>query len=170
MSLDYHVISAFIMPMVRADSSVCIKVQLYATKAHFGFRPTYRRVWLVKQKAVAQIYGGWDESYNELLRWVLGVQLTLPGSVAVLRTSPVRVGGQVDDSQAYFHRLFWTFPPCIEAFRHCKPLVSIDGTHLYGKYGTRSIWCHSMTAKYISAVTNLHNVVCRGSNISGCTT
>ncbi|XP_057746715.1 uncharacterized protein LOC130965983 [Arachis stenosperma] len=35
----------------------------------------------------------------------------------------------------YFHHLFWTFPPCIEAFRHCKPLVSIDGTHLYGKYG-----------------------------------
>ncbi|XP_015969874.1 uncharacterized protein LOC107493283 [Arachis duranensis] len=27
------------------------------------------------------------------------------------------------------------FPPCIEAFRHSKPLLSIDGTHLYGKYG-----------------------------------
>ncbi|XP_025703151.1 uncharacterized protein [Arachis hypogaea] len=60
----------------------------------------------------------------------------MPGSVAVLRTSPVRVGGQVDGSQAYFHRLFWTFPPSIKAFRHCKPLISIDGTHLYGKYGS----------------------------------
>ncbi|XP_057719857.1 uncharacterized protein LOC130934287 [Arachis stenosperma] len=43
-SLDYHVISAFIMPMVRADASVSIKVLLNATAAHFGFRPTYRRV------------------------------------------------------------------------------------------------------------------------------
>ncbi|XP_020970169.1 uncharacterized protein LOC110268386 [Arachis ipaensis] len=135
MSLDYHVISAYIMPMVRADASVCIKVLLNTTEAHFGFNPTYRRVWLAKQKAVAKIYGDWDESYNELPRWVLGVQLTMPSSVAVLRTSPVRVGGLVDDSQAYFHRLFWTFPPCIEAFHHCKPLVSIGGTHLYGKYG-----------------------------------
>ncbi|XP_020981616.1 uncharacterized protein LOC110273081 [Arachis duranensis] len=59
----------------------------------------------------------------------------MPGTVAVLRTSPVRVGGQLDESQAYFHRLFWTFSPCIEAFRHCKPLVGIDITHLYGKYG-----------------------------------
>ncbi|RYR28358.1 hypothetical protein Ahy_B01g052467 isoform B [Arachis hypogaea] len=134
-SLDYHVISAFIMPMVRADASVSIKVLLNATAAHFGFRPTYRRVWMAKQKAIALIYGDWDESYNDIPRWVLGVQLTMPGSVAVLKTSPVRVGGQVDESQAYFHRLFWTFPPCIEAFRHCKPLVSIDGTHLYGKYG-----------------------------------
>ncbi|XP_016186009.1 uncharacterized protein LOC107627701 [Arachis ipaensis] len=88
---------------------------------------------MAKQKAIAIIYGDWDESYNDIPRWVLGVQLTMPGSVAVLRTSPVLVGGQVDESQAYFHRLFWTFPPCIEAFRHCKPLVSIDGTHLYGK-------------------------------------
>ncbi|XP_052119111.1 uncharacterized protein LOC107495454 [Arachis duranensis] len=134
-SLDYHVISAFIMPMVRADASVSIKVLLNATAAHFGFRPTYRRVWMAKQKSIALIYGDWDESYNDLPRWVLGVQLTMPGSVVVLKTTPVRVGGQVDESQAYFHRLFWTFPPCIEAFRHCKPLVSIDGTHLYGKYG-----------------------------------
>ncbi|RYR08883.1 hypothetical protein Ahy_B05g076746 isoform C [Arachis hypogaea] len=134
-SLDHSVISAFIMPMVRADASVSIKVLLNATAAHFGFRPTYRRVWMAKQKAVGLIYGDWDESYSEIPRWVLGVQLTMTGTVAVLRTSPVLVGGQVDESQAYFHRLFWTFPPCIEAFRHCKPLVSIDGTHLYGKYG-----------------------------------
>ncbi|XP_057756463.1 uncharacterized protein LOC130975740 [Arachis stenosperma] len=60
-SFDYHVISAFIMPMVRADASVSIKVLLNATAAHFGFRPTYRRVWMAKQKAVALIYGDWDE-------------------------------------------------------------------------------------------------------------
>ncbi|XP_057760021.1 uncharacterized protein LOC130980346 [Arachis stenosperma] len=55
-------------------------------------------------------------------------------SVAVLRTSPVQLGGQVSEEQAYFHQFFWTFPPCIEAFRPCKSLVSIDGTHLYEKY------------------------------------
>ncbi|XP_057720124.1 uncharacterized protein LOC130934582 [Arachis stenosperma] len=58
-SLDYHVISAFIMPMVRADASVSIKVLLNATTSHYGFRPTYRRVWLAKQKAFAVIYGDW---------------------------------------------------------------------------------------------------------------
>ncbi|XP_025628656.1 uncharacterized protein [Arachis hypogaea] len=57
------------------------------------------------------------------------------GTITLLKTSPVRVGDQVDESTAYFHCLFWTFPPCIEKFRHCKPLVSIDDTHLYEKYG-----------------------------------
>ncbi|XP_025674919.1 uncharacterized protein [Arachis hypogaea] len=59
----------------------------------------------------------------------------MEATVALLKTSPVRVNDEVDDSTVYFHRLFWTFLPCVEAFRHCKPLVSIDGTHLYGKYG-----------------------------------
>ncbi|XP_025628812.1 uncharacterized protein [Arachis hypogaea] len=58
----------------------------------------------------------------------------MAGTVTVLKISPVRVGDQVDESTVYFHCLFWTFSPCIEAFWHCKPLVSIDGTHLYGKY------------------------------------
>ncbi|XP_025636042.1 uncharacterized protein [Arachis hypogaea] len=122
-------------PLIRADAATSIKVLQNTTEAHFGFRPMYRRVWMAKQKTVAQIYGDWEDSYNELPRWVLGLQMTMPGSVAVLKTSPVRVGGQLDYSTAYFHRLFWTFPPYVEAFRHCKPLVSVNGTHQYGKYG-----------------------------------
>ncbi|XP_025607635.1 uncharacterized protein [Arachis hypogaea] len=59
----------------------------------------------------------------------------MDGTMALLKTSPVCVGDQVDESAEYFHRLFWTFPTCIEAFRHCNPLVSIDETHLYEKYG-----------------------------------
>ncbi|XP_057738191.1 uncharacterized protein LOC130955370 [Arachis stenosperma] len=117
------------------DAAVTVKVLQQATEADYGFRPTYRKVWMAKQKAVAQIYGDWEESYAELPRWMLGVQSTMAGTVTVLKTSPVRLGDQVDESTVYFHRLFWTFSPCIEAFRHCKPLVNIDDTHLYGKYG-----------------------------------
>ncbi|XP_025616870.1 uncharacterized protein [Arachis hypogaea] len=133
--LDYHVICARILPLVRADAAVTVKVLQQATEADYGFRPSYRKVWMAKQKAVAQIYGDWEESYAELPRWMLGVQSTMAGTITVLKTSPVRLRGEVDESTVYFHRLFWTFPPCIEAFRHCKSLVSIDGTHLYGKYG-----------------------------------
>ncbi|XP_057755870.1 uncharacterized protein LOC130975053 [Arachis stenosperma] len=133
--LDYYVIYARIYSLVRADAAVTVKVLQQATKIDYRFRPSYRMVWMAKQKAVAQIYGDWEESYAELPRWMLGVQSTMARTVTVLKTSPVRVGDQVDESIVYFHRLFWTFLPCIEAFRHCKPLVSIDGTHLYGKYG-----------------------------------
>ncbi|XP_057719239.1 uncharacterized protein LOC130933633 [Arachis stenosperma] len=125
--LDYHIICARIYPLVRADAAVTIKVLQEATESTYGFRPSYRKVWKAKQKAVAQIYGNWEESYAELLRWILGMQATMDGTVALLKTSPVRVSDEVDESTEYFHRLFWTFSPCIEAFKHCKPLISIDG-------------------------------------------
>ncbi|XP_025640785.1 uncharacterized protein [Arachis hypogaea] len=89
---------------------------------------------MAKQNVVSQIYGDWEDSYNEFPRWALGLQIIIPGSVVVLKTSPALVGRQLDDSTAYFHRLFWTFPHCVEEFQHCKPLVNVDGTHLYGKY------------------------------------
>ena len=30
--------------------------------------------------------------------------------------------------------MFWSFKPSIEGFEHCRPILSIDGIHLYGKY------------------------------------
>ncbi|XP_016206290.1 uncharacterized protein LOC107646628 [Arachis ipaensis] len=94
--LDYHVICARILPMVRADVAVTVKVLQQATEADYGFRPSYRKVWMAKQKAVAEIYGDWEESYAELPRLMLGIQATMPGTITVLKTSPVRIGGGVD--------------------------------------------------------------------------
>jgi hypothetical protein len=33
-----------------------------------------------------------------------------------------------------FFRAFWCFGQCVEAFSHCKPVLSIDGTFLTSKY------------------------------------
>ena len=33
-----------------------------------------------------------------------------------------------------FNSAFWAFGPCIRGFRHCRPVISIDATYLYGKY------------------------------------
>jgi transposase-like protein len=31
-------------------------------------------------------------------------------------------------------RVYWSFPQSTEAFKHCRPLVLVDGTFLTGKY------------------------------------
>ena len=33
-----------------------------------------------------------------------------------------------------FQCVFWSFKPSIEGFEYCRPVLSIDGTHMYGKY------------------------------------
>ena len=40
----------------------------------------------------------------------------------------------VDRDKVIFGRVFWAFGASIDGFQYCRPLISIDGTHLYGKY------------------------------------
>ncbi|KAL5148361.1 hypothetical protein HKD37_13G035410 [Glycine soja] len=44
------------------------------------------------------------------------------------------VGNTVSREHRQFHRVFWTFGQCKEAFKYCKPIIQVDGTFLYGKY------------------------------------
>ena len=41
---------------------------------------------------------------------------------------------------------FWTFGPCVEGFKHCRPIIQIDRTHLYGKYKGKLLIATSIDA------------------------
>nr|KAJ0224725.1 hypothetical protein LSAT_V11C100037040 [Lactuca sativa] len=45
------------------------------------------------------------------------------------------VSRSTDAEQVEFRRVFWAFVPCIKGFAHCRPVISIDGTHLYEHEG-----------------------------------
>lgn len=51
------------------------------------------------------------------------------GTVVVWR---FQIGPSAINNQ--FQRVFWSFDPSIEGFHSCRPVISIDGAHLYGKY------------------------------------
>ena len=36
-----------------------------------------------------------------------------------------------------FERFFWSFRPCIEGFKYCRQLISIDDTYLHGLYDVK---------------------------------
>jgi hypothetical protein len=38
------------------------------------------------------------------------------------------------EGRQYFLHAFWIFGLCVEAFKHCCDVLSIDGTFLTGKY------------------------------------
>ncbi|RVW58989.1 Serine/threonine-protein phosphatase 7 long form-like [Vitis vinifera] len=73
---------------------------------------------------------------------MIKTQFTL--SVATIQASVVeRFGYHISYTKAskskhktlkVFQRVFWAFHPSIEGFKHCCPVLTIDGTHLYGKY------------------------------------
>ncbi|RYR13648.1 hypothetical protein Ahy_B04g070530 isoform C [Arachis hypogaea] len=57
-----------------------------------------------------------------------------PSAVVHFETMPAYQGDDLVSHIRVLHRVFWSYYPCIKAFRHCKPFVQVDGTHLYGKY------------------------------------
>ena len=52
-----------------------------------------------------------------------------PTTQVFYRTTPTG-----EDDTVFLHYVFWSFSPCIDGFKYYKLVISIDGTHLYGKY------------------------------------
>ena len=77
-----------------------------------------------------RVFGDWNESYQALPKWMNILKLTNPGANIVWRTIPL--GGI--SRNVRFMRVFWTFRPSVEGFKHCRPIIKINGTFLYGKY------------------------------------
>ncbi|KAH9611124.1 hypothetical protein KSS87_011978 [Heliosperma pusillum] len=95
----------------------------------FGYKISYAKAWNEKQRAIGDIFGDWDASYEMLPRFMQGLKESNPGTVVQWSTTPIG-----NSNVHKFKRVFWAFKPCIEGFEHCRPVLTIDGTHLYGKF------------------------------------
>jgi hypothetical protein len=103
----------------------------------WGYRVKYGRVWRAKQCALKLIYGDWGEAYDRLPAMLhamkeknLGMHFEYVPKTEVIGTK----------GRQYFLRAFWTFGQCMEAFKHCCDVLSIDGIFLTKKYeGTMPI-------------------------------
>ena len=76
------------------------------------------------------IYGDWEEGYEQLPAMFNAMKAANPDMHYEYIPKP----NEWKDGRQIFFRAFWCFPQCVEAFRHCRPVLSIDGTFLLGKY------------------------------------
>ncbi|XP_025670176.1 uncharacterized protein [Arachis hypogaea] len=105
--LDSKVIAQHIFTMVKADPTISIRVLQGGVERHFGYKASYQKVYNNAPRFVS--LGTWVQLVTQL--W--------PGSTDTVM----------------FQQVFWIFSPRVKAFKHCKPLISVDVSHLYGKYG-----------------------------------
>ncbi|KAH1213459.1 hypothetical protein GmHk_14G041422 [Glycine max] len=118
----------------KEDPSIKISLIQERINSQFAYKVSYKKAWLAKQKAIAIEYGDWDESYAKLLLWLTHMQNHSPGSYFQILHDDFIVGNTVSREHCQFHRVFWTYGQCKEAFKYCKPIIQVDGTHLYDKY------------------------------------
>jgi hypothetical protein len=88
----------------------------------------YDTTWKGKEKTLADMYGTWEENFQELLNWKATVMEKSPDSVIELDVH--MVGGKM-----YFQRFFCALAPCTQGFREgCRPYLSVDSTALNGRW------------------------------------
>ncbi|XP_016200161.1 uncharacterized protein LOC107641170 [Arachis ipaensis] len=132
--LNSDMIAEVIKPLVEADPSLKVKSIIAEVQSKFNYTTSYRKAWLAKQKAIANLFGGWEASYEALSSWFEAMVQKDPSAAVEIETAPAYQGDEVVHDVRILTRVFWSFYPCIRAFRSCKPIVQVDGTHLYGKY------------------------------------
>ncbi|XP_038896617.1 uncharacterized protein LOC120084878 [Benincasa hispida] len=128
-----------IQNLVRADPGVPVALLQEAIKRQHGYNVNYRRVWQAKRKALIAVFGVWEKSYSELPYWLSVVVHYNPGIQIDWFFLPSDVPGTT-----IFGRVFWSFGR--EGFNHCRPLIQIDGTYLYGKYKGKLLTALSVDA------------------------
>ncbi|KAK9991507.1 hypothetical protein SO802_026492 [Lithocarpus litseifolius] len=101
----------------------------FITAKYYDHKLSYYKIWDAKQKAIAKIFGDWEESYQRLRKLLVAYLDQEIGTRYWYHTIRSEVSGDT-----ILRYVFWAFAPCNEGFKHCKPVISIDGTYLYGKY------------------------------------
>ncbi|KAM0880994.1 hypothetical protein ACQ4PT_033212 [Festuca glaucescens] len=97
----------------------------------FGITLKYWTVWKARERAMTNLYGTWEESFQLLYSLKAEIELRSPGTVVEVDTKDV-------DGEVHFSRFFIALKPCIDGFLSgCRPYISIDSTHLNGKWNEK---------------------------------
>ncbi|XP_058006462.1 uncharacterized protein LOC131181622 [Hevea brasiliensis] len=96
--------------------------------------PSYRKMWKARHDAVVKIFGGWEESFTRLRQFMLALCKHNPDSSFLIEDDPLFVNNKLKPENRVFDRIFWAFKQTIEGFKHCRLVIFIDSTFLYGNY------------------------------------
>ena len=101
-----------------------------AIEETFKYTISYSKAYRAKRKVMEMRFGTYEASYDNLPRLLSAICHRNTGSYYDLKQYP-----SVDNpGKQVLQRAFFSLGACIEAFKHCRPVICIDGTFLTGKY------------------------------------
>ncbi|CAM8911745.1 unnamed protein product [Rhodiola kirilowii] len=130
--LNAHFIAREMRNVMDANTRFSVGEIRNIIQRDYGYKISYWKAWKAQKKALVYLFGKWDESFNRLPHLMQALQdcsnnnNCVKWDVTTLENETVQV-----------NRIFWSFAECILAFKHCRPIISVDGTHMYGKYNAK---------------------------------
>ncbi|XP_073222560.1 uncharacterized protein [Cicer arietinum] len=89
------------MHVVKVDPSIKVKIIIVEIQVLHNYTVTYRKAW-EKNKAIEQIYGNWEKSYNQLPEWLLVMQTFALGTkIEIENITTYHENIQVDETWLY---------------------------------------------------------------------
>ena len=122
-------VAAYIKAKIKAQFTLTMTAIQASVMEEWGYEISYIKALDGKHKTLKKLFGDFSQSYTELPRLFLAIEQSNPGCVVIWKTFDINM-----PNTEIFQRVFWSFKPSIEGFEHCRPVLSIDGTHLYRKY------------------------------------
>ncbi|KAL9666312.1 hypothetical protein QQ045_000640 [Rhodiola kirilowii] len=110
---------------------------------NYGYEISYWKAWKAQQKALVYLFGKWDESFNIFPHLMQALQDCsnnnnfVKWDVTTLENETVQNPCIQSLSSINICVRLISTAQCILAFNHCRPIISIDGTHMYGKYNAK---------------------------------
>jgi hypothetical protein len=123
-----------IVSIMWADSDITVSTLIEAINCLTIYQISYGKAWRAKEHALALLWGDWKEDYANVLRLLHAITHFNPGIICDIDTCGQWLSNEIGRYYLVLKCVFWCFPQCVAGFAHYRPIISVDGTFLTGKY------------------------------------
>ncbi|XP_073137694.1 uncharacterized protein [Henckelia pumila] len=141
-NLNSNMVAQTLLGIVRCDPSYEIKYIMESVKDKYEYQISYTKAWRSLKCAVEIVYGTWESFVQLLPKYMRALCKYNPETV--VKWKHIRSNNESIKTLNY---VFWAFRPSIDGFRHCRNIISVDGTHLYTKYKHKMLIAVTLDAK-----------------------
>ncbi|XP_075515353.1 uncharacterized protein LOC142549994 [Primulina tabacum] len=128
-NLNSDMVAHKLLGVVHCDPSYEIKYIIENVKDKYGYQISYTKAWQSLKRAMKIAYGTWESSVQLLPKYMCALSKYNPSTV--VEWKHLRANIEMSKTPNY---VFWALRPCVDGFRHCRKITSVDGRHLYIKY------------------------------------
>ena len=105
------------------DPDVTVATLIEVIFGFIKYRVKYGKAWRAKQRAMQLLWGDWKEAYGLLPR-ILTAMLAKNAGMEFYPWHENRMDRDGVVMKHVLVRVYWSFEQCIEAFKHCRPVIS----------------------------------------------
>ncbi|XP_012834091.1 PREDICTED: uncharacterized protein LOC105954952 [Erythranthe guttata] len=128
-NLNINYCAAILLKSVRENPVCEISKAREIVTAQIGYEISYMKAWYTLKRCRENVYGTWESSVQKLPKFMKALQQRNTGTTVEWEHHATN-----HPSKFIIKYVFWAFKPCIDGFKYCRRVISVDGTHLYTKY------------------------------------